>query len=184
VSAAERELDRALGPDELESPLQKVVEGVLDGLPLRGEELLGAWRARVADYPDSLRRAMIRHHWRFTPLWYTAQRLETRDTYLWRRQILVEAAYDLLAVLSGLNRLYFARFQPKRLRKITGRMRLAPPDLAERLERLFVLEGEEAALELERLVGETEALVRAELPDLELPPLRRPLGARQAPFGP
>jgi Nucleotidyltransferase domain len=183
VSAAERELDRALGPDELESPLQKVVEGVLEGLPLRGEELLGAWRARVADYPDPLRRAMIRHHWRFMPLWFTAQRLETRDTYLWRRQILVEAAYDLLAVLSGLNRLYFARFQPKRLRKITGRMRLAPPDLADRLERLFVLDGEDAALELERLVGETQALVEAELPDLELPPLRRPLGARQAPFG-
>ena len=182
VSAAERELDRALGPDELDSPLQKVVEGLLEGLPLLGEELLGAWRARVTDYPDSLRRAMIERHWRFTPLWYTAQRLESRDTYLWRRQILVQAAYDLLAVLSGLNRLYFAPFQPKRLRKITGRMRLAPPGLADRLERLFVLEGEETALELERLIGETQALVEAELPGLELPPLRRPLGVRQAPF--
>ena len=183
VSAAERELDRALGTDELESPLQKVVEGVQAGLPLRGEELRAAWQARVADYPDVLRRAMIVHHWRFFPLWYTARRLAVRDTYIWRRQVLVDAALDLLAVLGALNRLYVApRFELKRLRKLTARMTLAPPALADRLERLFAADAEEAALELERLVGETKALVEAELPDLELPPLRRPLGARHEPF--
>jgi predicted nucleotidyltransferase len=183
VSAAERELERALGTDELESPLQKVVEGIQEGLPLRGEELIAGWRARVADYPDSLRRAMIVRHWRFFPLWYTARRLAVRDTYIWRRQVLVNAALDLLAVLGALNRLYVApSFELKRLRKLTARMPLAPPDLADRLERLFELESKEAAVELERLVGETQALVEAELPDLELPPLRRPLGARHKPF--
>ena len=183
VSAAERELERALGTDELESPLQKVVEGIQEGLPLRGEELITSWRARVADYPESLRRAMIVRHWRFFPLWYTARRLAVRDTYIWRRQVLVNAALDLLAVLGALNRLYVApSFELKRLRKLTARMPLAPPDLADRLERLFEVESEEAAEELERLVGETQALVEAELPDLELPPLRRPLGGRHEPF--
>ena len=182
VSAAERELERALGTEELESPLQKVVQGVQDGLPLRGDELIATWRRRVADYPDSLRPAMIERHWRFFPLWYTERRLAARDTYLWRRQILVKAAFDLLAVLSALNRLYFAAFEPKRLRKLTARMTIAPPELADRLERLFELESEEAARELERLVDETQALVQAELPDLELPRLRRPLGARRRPF--
>jgi hypothetical protein len=61
-------------------------------------------------------------------------------------------------------------------------MRLAPPDLADRLERLFELGEEEAAHELERLVAETQALVAAELPDLELP-LRQPVGARRLPWG-
>jgi hypothetical protein len=183
VSAAERELERALGGEELELPLQKVVEGVQAGLPLRGEELLTEWRARLADYPDTLRRKMIVHHWRFFPLWFTARRLAVRDTYIWRRQVLVNAVLDLLAVLGALNRLYVApHFELKRLRKLTARMTLAPPDLADRLERLFEAEAEEAALELERLVGETKALVEAELPDLELPPLRRPLGARHEPF--
>jgi len=183
VSAAERELERALGTEELESPLQKVVQGVEEGLPLRGEELIATWRARVADYPDSLRRAMILRHWRFFPLWYTARRLDVRDTYLWRRQVLVDAALDLLAVLGALNRLYVApRFELKRLRKLTARMDLAPPDLADRLERLFELGSEDAGDELERLVGETQALVEAALPDLELPPLRRPLGGRHQPF--
>ena len=183
VSAAERELERALGGEELETPLQKVVQGVQEGLPLLGEELIAEWRGRVAGYPDALRRATIVHHWRFFPLWFTARRLAVRDTYIWRRQVLVNAVLDLLAVLGALNRLYMApHFELKRLRKLTARMTLAPPDLADRLERLFEAEAEEAALELERLVGETKALVEAELPDLELPPLRRPLGARHEPF--
>jgi predicted nucleotidyltransferase len=183
VSAAERELERALGTEEMESPLQKVVQGIEEGLALRGEELIATWKARVADYPDSLRRAMIVRHWRFFPLWYTALRLDVRDTYLWRRQVLVDAALDLLAVLGALNRLYVApRFELKRLRKLTARMALAPPDLANRVERLFELGSEDAGDELERLVGETQALVEAELPDLELPPLRRPLGARHQPW--
>jgi len=62
-------------------------------------------------------------------------------------------------------------------------MALAPPDLANRLERLFDLDSEQAALELERLVEETQALVAAELPDLELR-LRRPVGARREPWTP
>jgi predicted nucleotidyltransferase len=183
VTATEGELERALGTEELESPLQKIVQGVQEGLVLHGEELIASWRARVAEYPDALRRAMIVRHWRFFPLWYTARRLAVRDTYLWRRQVLVEAALDLVAVLGALNRLYVApRFELKRLRKLTGRMTIAPHDLADRLERLFELEVEEAAEELEQLVGETQALVEAELPDLELPPLRRPLGSRHEQF--
>jgi hypothetical protein len=122
---------------------------------------------------------MIERHWRFFPLWYVERQIAVRDTFLWRKQILVEAAFDLLAVLAALNRLYFTRFQLKRMRKLVARMSLAPPDLANRLERLFDLE--EAGEELERLVAETQALVTAELPDLELR-LRQPVGARREPW--
>jgi Nucleotidyltransferase domain len=179
VRCADAEVERVLAGEELESPLQKAVEGIVDGIPLHGPELIERWRERAADYPDSLRRAMIERHWRFFPLWYVERQIAVRDTFLWRKQILVEAAFDLLAVLAALNRLYFTRFQLKRMRKLVGRMRLAPPDLANRLERLFDLE--EPGQELERLVAETQALVAAELPDLELR-LRQPVGARREPW--
>jgi hypothetical protein len=96
--------------------------------------------------------------------------------------MLVEAAFNLLAVLSALNRLYFARFQLKRMRKLVDAMSLAPPRLAGRLEQLFQLPAREAADELGRLVVETRGLVHAELPDLELP-LRRPPGTAVRPWG-
>jgi Nucleotidyltransferase domain len=179
VRCADGEVERVLAGEELESPLQKAVEGIVDGSPLHGPELIERWRERVADYPDSLRRAMIERHWRFFPLWYVDGQVAERDALLWRQEILVDAAFDLLAVLAALNRLYFTRFQLKRMRKLVGRMRLAPPDLANRLERLF--ESEDAAHELERLVAETQALVAAELPDLELR-LRQPIGARREPW--
>jgi predicted nucleotidyltransferase len=181
VRYADAEVERVVAGEELESPLQKAVEGIVDGIPLHGPELIERWRERVADYPDSLRRAMIERHWRFFPLWYVDRQVAARDALLWRKQIVVEAAFDLLAVLAALNRLYFTRFQLKRMRKLVGRMRLAPSDLADRLERLLELDGEAAAHELERLVAETQALVAAELPDLELP-LRQPVGARREPW--
>jgi predicted nucleotidyltransferase len=179
VRCADAEVERVLAGEELESPLQKAVEGILDGIPLHGPEPIERWRERAADYPDSLRRAMIERHWRFFPLWYVDWQVAERDALLWRQEILVNAAFDLLAVLAALNRLYFTRFQLKRMRKLVGRMRLAPHDLADRLERLF--DVEEAGQELERLVEETQALVAAELPDLELP-LRQPVGARRRPW--
>jgi predicted nucleotidyltransferase len=180
VRCADAEVERVLAGEELESPLQKAVEGILDGIPLHGPELIEHWRERASDYPDSLRRAMIERHWRFFPLWYVDRQVAERDALLWRQEILVNAAFDLLAVLAALNRLYFTRFQLKRMRKLVGRMRLAPPDLADRLERL-VADGEGAVRELERLIAETQALVVAELPDLELR-LRQPVGARREPW--
>jgi len=180
VRCADAEVERVLAGEELESPLQKAVEGILDGIPLHGPELIEHWRERASDYPDSLRRAMIERHWRFFPLWYVDRQVAERDALLWRQEILVNAAFDLLAVLAALNRLYFTRFQLKRMRKLVGRMRLAPPDLADRLERL-VADGEGAVRELDRLIAETQALVVTELPDLELR-LRQPVGARREPW--
>src|SRR5438034_9254738 len=61
-SRLEQLLDRI---DEFDSPSQKVLAGVLGGLPLHGEELIEQRRARVGDYPEALRQAMIERHWSF-----------------------------------------------------------------------------------------------------------------------
>jgi Nucleotidyltransferase domain len=183
VARTEWQLEQLLdGLEAVDSPLQKVLSGMLEGLPLHGRELVERWQARLRDYPEPLRRAMIVRHWRFYPLWHHADAMAARDAELWRLDVLLDAAFDLLGVLAGLNRLYFARFQLNRLRAFTAKMELAPPRLADRLESLFRLEPESAAAELGRLVEETHALVAAEFPDLELPPLRFPVGTRKQPW--
>jgi hypothetical protein len=55
---------------------------------------------------------------------------------------------------------------------------VAPADLKKRLDALPALPPREAADELGALAAETRALVRAELPDLELP-FRHPPGTHQ-----
>lgn len=165
------------------SPNQKMLAGLLEGLPLHGDDVIAAWRERVAAYPEPLRRASIEHHWRFFPLWYYGEAMRRRDGELWRLDMLLEGAFNLLGVLAALNRAYYARFELKRLRKAVEKLALAPPQLADRLESLFRLPADEAADELGRLVVETRELVLRELPDLELP-LSRPPGEHIRPWTP
>ena len=167
--------------EEFDSPFQKVLSGILEGLPLHGEALLERRRTRVRTYPEPLRRAMVERHWRFFPLWYYEEAIVARDAELWRLDILLESVFDLLAVLAALNRLYFTRFELKQLRVLVAKMTLAPPRLADRLESLFRLDPHAAAEELGRLVDETHALVAGELPELELT-LPFPPGTRQSPW--
>jgi predicted nucleotidyltransferase len=182
VARVEWRLDQLLERlEEIDSPVQKVLAGMLEGLPLYGEELVQRWQARMRDYPAPLRRAMIERHWSFFPVWYHGESMAARDAELWRLDMLLEAAFNLLAVLAGLNRLYFGRSELKRMRTLIAKMELAPSNLADRLESLFQLEPEAAAAELGRLVEETRVLVTREFPDLELP-LQFPPGQRQKPW--
>src|SRR5918996_458596 len=102
--------------EQFDSSLQKVLSGLLEGLALCGEDLLERRRARVRTYPEPLRRAMIERHWNFFPLWYYGEAMAMRDAELWRLDMLLEAAFNLLAVLAALNRLYFSRFELKQMR--------------------------------------------------------------------
>jgi len=182
VARAEQRLAQLLDDvEEFDSPLQKILSGMLEGLPLHGDDLVARWQTRLRSYPEPLRRAMVERHWNFFPLWYHREAMAERDSELWRLDILLDAAFNLLAVLAGLNRLYFTRFELKRTRALIAKMAFAPPHVADRLESLFRLEPEAAAAELGRLIEETRALVAAELPDLELP-FRFPPETRQQPW--
>lgn len=175
----EDELDGLLVDHEgLDTPVAKIATGLLEGIPLYGDELIARLRARVADYPQGLREAMVRHWWRFFPLWYHEPSLAVRDAPLWRQEELVNAAYALIGTLAGVNSLYFARFEFKRQRAFLEKLVLAPPRFAERLESLFALPPAEAVAELGALVLETQAIVQRELPGVDMT-LRRPPGGAQ-----
>ena len=173
----EDELDGLLVEHEgLDTPVGKIATGLLEGIPFHGEELIERWRARVADYPQGLREAMVRHWWRFFPLWYHEDSLALRDAGLWRQEELVNAAYALIGTLAGVNRLYFARFEFKRQRAFLEKMTVAPPRFADRLDALFTLPAADAIAELGALVLETQAIVQRELPGVDVT-LRRPPSA-------
>jgi hypothetical protein len=183
VATIDEELETALVRLEeiVGSPNQKMLSGFLEGLPLHGEDVIAGWRERAAAYPEGLRRAAIEHHWRFFPLWYYGDAMAVRDSELWRLDMLLDGAFNLLGVLAALNGVYFARFELKRFSALVAKLALAPPDLADRLEALFRLPPAEAADAFGALVVETRELVTRELPDLDLP-LRRPPGTRIEPW--
>lgn len=182
VREQERENDSVLVDLDVDSPHQKAMDGLQHCIPVHGEDLIAAWQRRLDDYPDALRRAMVERNLTFFPLWVTSDRMAVRDATIWHYQVLVEASMHLLGVLAGLNRMYFTSFQFKRMHAFAARLAMSPPDVADRIDGLFTAPRDEAALELERLVADTVALVERELPDVDTSRVRHWLGRRPEPW--
>lgn len=184
IASWERDMASVLEEFDPATRAQKAIMGLLDGVALHGDDLIGRWQSRASAYPEGLARAMVEHHLRFFPLWLAAERWESRDATIFYHQMLVETSLNLLGVLAGLNRLYYSTFQFKRLHQFVGKMRLAPERLADRLDTLFALDPVDAGTALERLVGETVTLVEAHMPTVDTTHARRHIGVRHRPWSP
>ena len=123
---------------------------------------------------------MIQAHLNFFPLWATDGWRDARDCALWQAELRYEAAKNLLAILAGLNRIYFTPFQLKHTRRLCAKCALAPPDLATRLESL--LAGDQDVMRT--LVDETITLVETHYPDLATAALRKRLARQWRPWSP
>ncbi|OKH53267.1 hypothetical protein NIES2101_11835 [Calothrix sp. HK-06] len=181
IAQWEKEISSILEEFDVQSPIIKAMSGTLVGIPLYGETLIQQWKARVANYPDGLAQTMVEHYLRFVAIWGMQSKLAKRDTTLWYYQILVESAQNILGVLSGLNRLYYSTFQFKRMGRFVEQMKIAPLNLASRLEGLFYHEAPIAVNELEALVQETIELVEIHMPQVDTSEAKRKLGWRQQP---
>jgi hypothetical protein len=167
ISGFEREIEELLVDLKLDEALPKIMCGLFEGVALYGDDLICQWRRKAA-YTEPLQRAMIEKHWKFFPWWYFQEKLRARDATVWRYDVLVQSAYNLVGVLAALNRTYFSTFEFKRAAKFADGLEVAPPNLAARLEALFESDEPTATTELERLVSETAALVAERFPDINL----------------
>jgi predicted nucleotidyltransferase len=167
VGAFEREIKRVVDGLELDEELLKIMSGLFEGRALAGEERIEEWRGMAAYRPE-LQRALIAKRWKLFPWWYFQERLRRRDSTVWRHDVLVQSAYAIVGALAALNCVYFSTFEFKRSTRFLSRLELAPSDLAKRLDSLFELSEPESTAELERLVEETQALVAAHLPDVDM----------------
>jgi hypothetical protein len=144
--------------------------------------LIETWKAKIADYPPALAQAMVEQHLQFFPVWNLQEPLAARDAVLWRYQILTEAAYNLLAILAGLNRLYFTSFQFKRLHHFAAQLAIKPAAFAARLDRLFSALPAQAALDLKALVDETLDLIALHMPQVDVTGVKQRLDRRRPPW--
>lgn len=172
------DLAEVLDKHDAMSVQQKACEGILKAIPLYGEDIIRDLKARVALYPEPLARAMVEKGLQISPMWRLGDYLAPRDATIWRHEMLVEAAYHILRVLAGLNRIYFSAFQFKRMTRWTSKLTLAPDNLAPRLESLFHSDVHTSLDELERLVADTVTLVEQHMPDVDTSKLRGSLGKR------
>lgn len=182
VAAWEATMAAVQTEHQIDTPLPKALEGMLACRPLYGAETIARWQAQAADYPPALADAMVRRYLAFFPLWGLQSYLDGRDASVWYRQVMVEAVHNILGVLAGLNRVYFTPFQFKRTQRFVAQLRVAPPDLAQRIETLLHAPPAEALPVLERLVDETTALVQHAMPHIDVAAARRRIGWQQGPW--
>ena len=165
VESFERQIERIESGD-VDWIRAKIATGLLEGVPLHGDGVVVAWQARVG-YPESLRRKEVEANLGVFPIWAVGDQLAARDAELFRRQMLVEGAFRIVAVLSAVNRLYFTTFQFKRAAAHIDHMKVKPARLAERLDRIANADAAEAAEELRKLTVETRAIVETEMPEVD-----------------
>ena len=165
IGATVKRLERIAAGD-VDWITAKVAAGILEGLPMHGETLVRELKARAA-YPEALRRREVEANLGIFPIWALNDHLAARDAELFRRQMLLEGAFRVAAILSALNRLYFSTFQFKRARAHVERMTIRPEHLAESLDLIANGAPSAAAAELKRFFQETKVIVRAEMPDLD-----------------
>ncbi len=175
IAVWERDMALVLEQLDVTSPIQKALSGMHDAIPLYGKSLIRHWQTKLANYPDILAEAMVRHNLTFSPLWVLQERIATRDATIWRNQMLVETAHHLIGVLAGLNRLYYSSFQFKRMHRFIAQMNIAPATFADRLEVLFHSDPVSLATQLKELVQETVSLVEQRMPQIETAQVHRML---------
>ena len=160
-------IEGTLSGESFDTTSLDVLRGVEEAIVLFGEERYEPVRARVLDYPDALRRAMVEAHLKLTPSWiYDGMGRDRGDLVVFYEYVLATMR-NVVGILAGLNRVYVAPEKLKRVGVVVGRMELTPPNAAARLDGLLALPREQVRAELDDLVAGTLDLVEEHLPEVD-----------------
>ena len=166
-------IDGTLSGESFDTTSLDVLRGVEESIVLFGEERYEPIRARVLDYPDALRRALVEANLTVAPSWiYDGMGRDRGDLVVFYEYVLATMR-QVVGILAGLNRVYVAPEKLKRVGVVVGRMPLTPPDAAARLDALLDLPRDQVKAELDDLVGRTLDLVEEHLPDVDTTRARR-----------
>jgi hypothetical protein len=145
---------------------QDSISLILDCMPIYGASVIEQLRSRTYPYPAELARAMVREHLDFGSSWWPYMMAERGDMLpLYEGFVHIERR--MILVLLGLNRVYLHHLGFKWIDWLATKLLIAPPDLASRLNGLFLSGPFTAARDLDVLLHETIALVEAHMPEID-----------------
>lgn len=145
---------------------QKMMGGMVDGIPLYGHELIEQWKTRARAYPDALARQMVQNHLRFRPLWVVRDMAAGRDDLLWYYEEAVTLQKNILGILLGLNRKYHPS-DIKHMDWMLSQLTITPDNLSARLKAALRAEPLEGIQQMSLLVEETLDLVDQHMPEID-----------------
>lgn len=166
---------------DVDTPVQKAFIGLHEGIVLHGHDVVADLRS-AAVYPDALAVAMVERHQGVFPLWRVSGSIAARDCALWVHAEAVTGVQHLLAILAGVNRVWFSSFQLKRVHRLETMFEHSPDRLADRIDELLVMAPTDMAAALRQLVVEVVDIVERVMPAADSSRLRGTLGPPVAPW--
>jgi hypothetical protein len=152
------------GGSAMSPAVEKTVAGLIDGVALVGQEELATWQSRLR-YTDDLARAQVEAHMTglLPPKLLYELTLGRGDalSFFARLSTVLLHAVGLTAAAS---RAFVAVTEPKWLPWQIGRMELAPPHMAERINTALLHPSVAAMRDLDDLLREVLDLVDASVP--------------------
>jgi hypothetical protein len=168
VAGMERILADVIERSDTSPFKQATLSAMRHAIPLYNAPLIEGWQARLDPYPAELGRAMVREHLYLYEWSWWLEQVVSRGDWPLVYNALSEATLEALAMLVGLNGIYHPG--AKWMRRLIGELRIAPPRLAERIDRIFRLgaaEPLEAGREVRALVLEVYDLIDIHMPEVE-----------------
>jgi hypothetical protein len=143
-----------------------VATGIVLGRALHGEAIIAAWKERLDPPPAEFCIELVRNNLRFPPLALLRDMGARRGDLAFTYELILDCLGRLQKVYCGLNR----SWPPGKLKGMAGTLaglERLPSQAAERMDRLWSMEPEAAALALDALIGESLDLVDALLPTVD-----------------
>jgi hypothetical protein len=160
VSSAERFLDDVLLRTSTDPVRHMRLAALQRSRPLLGAELMASWRTRADAFPGTLVDALVEQALAPEALrgWAARDALVSRGDDLALRDLLTRAGHAVVRAVLALNRVYLPHGQLKWQRHLTTGLRLAPAQLAERLNSTSADPPDDALQTAEALLADTADL--------------------------
>ena len=156
---------------------QKSVAGFLEAKVLYGEEMYGQWNGRLSHFPEQLAYNIVQENLRFFVEGCLLHQGLERDETLFYYDGICLILKRVLAILGGLNKVYFSIEEPRWIAYELTKMPIRPPHTWPRIQQILEGDKQQALTSLYELIYEVMALVETHMPDMDVTTTRQRMKA-------
>lgn len=147
---------------------QCIVATVHNGVPLSGDPIIKRMKETVNKYPNELSVAMIKENIHLGNRWNNREALLNREDWLMLYKVIVDVQTNIMGILFGLNRQYVHHPAFKWQKYTLQSMAIAPENIGDRLESIFLENPSTSIRELELIIQEVYELIQHKHHEIDL----------------
>ncbi len=173
IDSWEKWTDSVIREFQPEASMIKSIGGFIEAEALYGEELYEEWREKLSVYPKELAEKTVRRYMGFIQRGVLMHQGLERGDIIFVYDGICAMLKNILGILGGLNRLYYAPDEPRWVEVALEDMQIKPALAWERMRKIFDVGPTEGISILEEMLEEILDLIDEHAPDIDTSRLRR-----------